>query len=152
MGTGTVTWRYNGKRYMLGVGEKYVYLNGYYCPEGFEILEGLRKTATVEEAKKRAEAFDNLPADKKMKHPPKKFSFSEFMQGIGIRVLFFGGLAFFGYIIYQIWWFFIGDWAFNGPWANDTSAGEVIFETCILFIAFIVVIEEVIRRCINGHF
>ena len=160
MSYGTVQWKYNNKRYVLhrNVLDE-CYLNGYYCPEGNEILEGLKRTATVEEAKKRAEAFDNLPADKKMKCPPKKWTFSEVMQKIGEIIVgvivILVGLGIVGgvlYLIFQLWWIFVGDWAFNGPWANDVSGGEVAFETIIFFIALIVVIEEVIRRCINGHF
>lgn len=156
MSYGIVQWKYNGKRYVLGrnVNDE-CYLNGYYCPEGNEILEGLKRTATVEEAKKRAEAFDNLPADKKMKRPPKKWTFSKVMENIGTFFAFLLVLGIIGgilYLIFQLWWIFVGDWAFDGPWADDVSAGEVAFDTIIFFIAFIVVIEEVIRRCINGHF
>lgn len=90
-----------------------------------------------------------------------KYSFEEKFSSSGLgSVIEFGliavaAIAFLAgilYFIYWIWWFFIGDWAFNGPFADDISAGEVTFETIIFFIAFIVIIEEVVRRIRNGHF
>lgn len=56
------------------------------------------------------------------------------------------------YILYQLWWFFIGKSAFEGPFADLYTAEETFADTIIFFIILIVVIEEVIRRIINGHF
>lgn len=69
-----------------------------------------------------------------------------------VFILALGAIGGVLYLIFQLWWIFVGDWAFNGPWANDVSGGEVAFETIIFFVALIVVIEEAIRRIINGHF
>ena len=56
------------------------------------------------------------------------------------------------YIIYEIWWFFVGEWAIEGPFANNISRRDVTVETIFFFIALIVIIEEVVRRIRNGHF
>ena len=76
-------------------------------------------------------------------------------ENFGVILIIIGVLALLAgilYLIYQAWWFFIGDSAFEGPFADDISAGDVVFRTIVFFIAFIVIIEEVIRRIINGHF
>lgn len=156
---GKVKWTYNGKNYVLYRSPSNIfYLNNYFCSEGNEILEGLKNTATANEAKQRAEFLDSQPKDMKNRidiyRPPTtplektgKNMLSAFVFILALGVI--GGVL---YLIFQLWWIFVGDWAFDGPWADDVSAGEVAFDTIIFFIAFIVVIEEVIRRCINGHF
>lgn len=61
-------------------------------------------------------------------------------------------LGFVIYLIYQLWWFFIGHSAFDGPFAEQYSASETAIDTIIFIIVLIVVIEEVVRRIRNGHF
>lgn len=90
-----------------------------------------------------------------------KYSFFEKLSGTGIGVVIqssliaLGGFALIAgiiYLIYQVWWFFVGEWALEGPFRSEYSTFDITAETVIYFIAFVVIIEEAIRRIRNGHF
>lgn len=168
-----VRWEYEGKQYVIsGHRGGKMYLNKYLYDGCEEILEGLGShdphTRTIAKSKAKR-VFKMLREyhsqegymqakwrreydERKRKEEQKEKEWREFKDNWPcwlIGIAFVIGII---YLIYQIWWFFIGDWAFNGPFADDISAGDMILESILFLIAFIVIIEEVVRRIMNGHF
>jgi len=154
---------YNGKTYTIHERNGMIHIDD--CPvryDGEKILKwihsGSKKDA--EKAGKLAEKLCQMEPGEALYYHEKqslkykiKQRFS--LENFGFVLLCmacFAILAGIIYFIYWIWWGMIGEWAFEGPFADDTSAGEVTFKTIIFFIAFIVIIEEAIRRIRNGHF
>lgn len=161
-------WVYEGKKYIIyDDRDGNLYLNCHLCDcaEIFENIDhpnGKIVRHTKRQAKELLTEIENKIVQEKTrkakiiaqyeKEKIKKQRLHENVFGFFVFLLCLGIIGAILYFIFQLWWIFVGDWAFNGPWANDVSGGEVAFETIIFFIALIVVIEEVIRRCINGHF
>ena len=170
-----VRWEYEGKQYKIsGHRNGQLYLNGTQCDceyilNGIESGDADRMLDAKIKAKSLIKSFDTrnhcyydyekLKKEYEQSEMESRRFNNQSSSKTGENVLFviisilalglIGGVL---YLVFQLWWIFVGDWAFNGPWANDVSGGEVVFETIIFFIALIVVIEEVVRRCINGHF
>ena len=168
-----VTWIFERKRYTIsGHRGGKLYLNKIPCDECKDILRDLESgNVNIQaNAKFRAKAlyiklrerynhpsialneeinrhleYERKQSDKEWKRECMKQDWPFYVVG----VVFVG---FFLYLVFKVWWFFIGDSAFEGPFADDISAGDVTFRTIVFFIAFIVIIEEVIRRIRNGHF
>ena len=158
-----IKWEHNGRSYEMyrkASGELYI---NHVClhSDCDKILHGLNSENEddVENAKRLAEKLYE-EGDRKIiewtyqmhKKYENKSMINYLMKNLPFFIACLIVLGFVIYLIYQLWWFFVGDWAFNGPFADDITAGEVTFETILLFIAFIVIIEEVIRRIRNGHF
>ena len=163
-----VSWEYEGKTYIIYDDRKgNLYLNCHIC-DCSDILEDINNPngKIVRFAKRRAkELLKKIEYEKKQKKLRKKTLIecaeltrieNERIKALLNNCLFFvicsliiAGIL---YLIYQIWWFFVGYSAFEGPFADEYSAGETTADTIILFIVLIVVIEEVVRRIRNGHF
>ena len=148
------TWCINGN-----INDRCFYLNDHRIDGLESILKNLKSTdiglanrAKINAKEKYENAIGNIKNTQPQIETASLSKFSENVLFVFVFILALGVIGGVLYLIFQLWWIFVGDWAFDGPWADDVSAGEVAFDTIIFFIAFIVVIEEVIRRCINGHF
>lgn len=153
-------WKFRGKQYIMHYDDKSkrVYLNGYQTRNCFDVWRNVDNPADSNMLKFKAEKneIERLKDDGIYVYDYGSTSAYQLLsECLGNCIVFIVGIAFvlgIIYFIYWIWWGMIGEWAFEGPFADDTSAGEVTFKTIIFFIAFIVIIEEAIRRIINGHF
>lgn len=161
-------WEYNGDKYVIYDDRKgNLYLNCHLC-DCSEVLEGLdsQDKTTSENAKMKAvEILQKLECAKEQDRIRVKKIREDYWNNKesdrkrkllleNILIWFVGILIVVGflYILYQLWWFFVGKSAFEGPFADQYSAGETIADSIIFIIILIVVIEEVIRRIMNGHF
>ena len=155
-------WKYEGKQYIAhyDVKNNAVYLNGHRAWNCFDIwfnVDSTNETLSWR-AKHKAKEIEIARIESmgividRMEYPQHQETTSEKIGYILLMIAVFSLLGLILYFIYQVWWFFIGEWSFEGPFADNISGGEVFWKTCVFFIAFIVIIEEVIRRCRNGHF
>lgn len=168
-----ITWEYEGKRYVIsGHKNGQMYLNKYPCDECDDILKGLSShdehTRAIAKGKakrlyaKLSERYDhpdiafaeefNKRQEQMRKQAKKDWERKQMKDDWFLYVIGIAIVGFFIYIAFKVWWFFVGYDAFEGPFADQYSAGEISADTIILFIVLIVVIEEVIRRIRNGHF
>jgi len=170
-----VKWEYEGKQYVIsGHREHDLFLNKRLCNECHDILKELEsgEEHKVNMAKEKAKNIDMRLSElydhgayiasnsisyngSVIEEIDNDISIPLPLKKIGYALLYmacFVLLAIILYIIYKIWWFFIGDPAFEGPFAEWYTAEEVFWDTFIFIIVLIVVIEEVIRRIMNGHF
>jgi len=168
-----VRWEYEGKQYVIS-GHKggKMYLNKYLYDGCEEILEGLSshdphiRTIAKSKAKRVFKMLREYHSqdgymqakwgreydEQKRKEEQKEKEWKEFKEYWPLWIIGFALIAGILYLIYQVWWFFVGYSAFEGPFADEYSAGEVFWDSIIFIVVFIVVIEEVVRRIANGHF
>lgn len=56
----------------------------------------------------------------------------------GTVTLFTGGAL---WLLYKIWWFFIGSWVFEGPFASTYDAGDTaIYSFVFLFVVIYIIV------------
>lgn len=163
-----VEWEYEGKKYVIyDDRDGNLYLNCHLC-DCAEILRDIQDPngKIVRQAKRKAKELLLLLVEEKAKEKIRKAKILEDAEKSRIKseritnilgnalvfILISILICLIIYLIYQVWWFFIGYDAFEGPFADQYSSGETTADTIILFIVLIVVIEEVVRRIRNGHF
>lgn len=153
-------WEYEGKQYVMHYDGKTnaIYLNGYElrgCQDIWFNVNSLDETASWR-AKHKAKEISiailesaGIKVDR-LEWPETPTTLFEY---IGFAFLILAALALVGgviYLIYTLWWIFIGDSIFNGPFEYTT--GEAIGLTILFFIALICVLSDIVLRIIRGHF
>ena len=136
---------------------KRVYLNGYLARNCHDVWLNVDSPTNSDMFKFKAEKIEieRLKDEGVYAYDYGAVSEQSPLEYLGGGLVFIAAIALLVgiiYLIYQAWWLFVGHWAFEGPFANETTAGEITFETILFFVAFIVIIEEVVRRIRNGHF
>lgn len=155
-------WTYEGKQYMMHYDQynNRTFLNGNQVMNCEDIWYNVdMEDETVSwRAKHKAKEIEiaRLEASgikiDRLETPEYQPTFKESVVTILQAGIVLVGLIGVLYLIYKIWWFFIGDWTINGPFKSEYSGFDITAESIMYFIAFIVIIEEVVRRIRNGHF
>lgn len=153
-------WEYEGKTYIAHIDRKNrrFYINGRFVGDSFYIWGYINSSDQTHSWRAKYQAREieiarlertGVRVSRIDESETMGFAIFDRLLNFVIYSIFIG---FFLYLSYQVWWFFVGDDAFEGPFADQYSAGETTADSIILFIVLIVVIEEVVRRIRNGHF